>query len=184
MVSYSEYTTLTFCLTLGVHSKLMLRKAFGTHPAASCDPPGTGGSAGGQPQGFIFLIRHPNNRQNFILTTGSPSRIGRVAACCGVGSQSPALYRFRTGSAQNRTHSYSTQVDFVPLLPRFQSPGKSFLSQPADIQHSRTRRELDNARSDGYYGTVPSRGNRYRISRSARACEKQNAQDNAQNVVY
>jgi len=48
-----------------------------------------------QSQGFIFLIGHPNNRQNFIPTTGSPSRCtrrrgpasrgGRVATCCGVG---------------------------------------------------------------------------------------------------
>ena len=73
----------------------MLRKAFGTHPATSCDPPETGGFAGGQSQGFIFLIGHSNNRQNFITTTGSPfrctrcrgpaSRGGRVATCCGVG---------------------------------------------------------------------------------------------------
>ena len=73
----------------------MLRKAFGTHPATCCDPPETGGFAGGQPQGFVFLISHPNNKPNFIPTTGLPSRCtrcrgpasrgGRVATCCGVG---------------------------------------------------------------------------------------------------
>ncbi len=91
----------------------MLLKAFGTHPAASCDPPGTGGFAGGQSQGFIFLIRHPNNKQNFIPTAGSPSRIGRVAACCGVGSESLAQHQLLTLSATTAavTWHYATTAD-------------------------------------------------------------------------